>query len=193
MEHTLNHLNNFIYGWYINPKVCKDLIKYFDKSKDKIEGKITYNKTTKVNKNIKASTDIHIASNNNDTVIVNYKKELTKVVNKYKEKYKYCNEGQDSWGLVNPFNLQKYKPNEGYFQLHCEKGGKPTSQRHLVFMTYLNDVNDGGETEFYYQELKVKPEIGLTLIWGSDWTFMHKGITSKTQTKYIATGWLDYV
>ena len=40
MEHTLNYLNNFIYGWYINPKVCKDLIKYFDKSKDKIEGKI---------------------------------------------------------------------------------------------------------------------------------------------------------
>ena len=60
-------------------------------------------------------------------------------------------------------------------------------------MTYLNDVSDGGETEFYYQKLKVKPETGLTLIWGSDWTFMHRGITSKTQTKYIATGWLDYI
>ena len=46
-------------------------------------------------------------------------------------------------------------------------------------MTYLNDVSDGGETEFYYQKLKVKPETGLTLIWGSDWTFTHKGITSQ--------------
>ena len=31
-------------------------------------------------------------------------------------------------------------------------------------MTYLNDIKDGGETEFYYQKLKVKPEKGLTLI-----------------------------
>ena len=33
----------------------------------------------------------------------------------------------------------------------------------------------------------------VTLIWGSDWTFTHRGITSKTETKYIATGWLDYI
>jgi hypothetical protein len=64
--------------------------------------------------------------------------------------------------------------------------------RHLVFMTYLNDVTDGGETEFFYQKLKVKPEKGLTLIWGADWTFTHRGITSPTQTKYIVTGWFNY-
>ena len=56
-------------------------------------------------------------------------------------------------------------------------------------MTYLNDVNKGGETEFVYQKLKVKPEIGLTLIWGSDWTFTHRGIASPKETKYITTGW----
>ena len=59
-------------------------------------------------------------------------------------------------------------------------------------MTYLNTVNDGGETEFIYQKLKVKPETGLTLIWGADWTFTHRGITSKTETKYITTGWYSY-
>ena len=193
MEHSLNKLNNFKYGWYIDKKVCKDLIKYFNKYKNKTKGRVLYENTTKVNKNIKASTDVYINSNNNDTVIINYKKELTKVVNKYKEKYKYCDEGQDAWGLINPFNIQKYKPNEGYFKLHCEKSSFKNAERHLVFMTYLNDVSDGGETEFYYQKLKVKPETGLTLIWGSDWTFMHRGITSKTQTKYIATGWLDYI
>ena len=59
-------------------------------------------------------------------------------------------------------------------------------------MTYLNTVKDGGETEFIYQKLKVKPETGLTLIWGSDWPFTHRGITSKTKTKYITTGWYSY-
>ena len=59
-------------------------------------------------------------------------------------------------------------------------------------MTYLNDIKKGGETEFYYQKLKIKPETGLTLLWGCDWTFTHRGITSPTETKYIATGWYSY-
>mgnify|MGYP001271300870 CR=1 FL=1 len=37
-------------------------------------------------------------------------------------------------------------------------------KRVLVFMTYLNDVTDEGETEWYYQRVKVKPRKGLTVI-----------------------------
>ena len=59
-------------------------------------------------------------------------------------------------------------------------------------MTYLNDVTDKGQTEWYHQKMKVKPKKGLTVIWGTDWTFLHKGIVSPTQTKYIATGWFSY-
>jgi tryptophan synthase alpha subunit len=69
----------------------------------------------------------------------------------------------------------------------------PACDRHLVFMTYLNDITDQGETEFYYQQLKVKPEKGLTLMWGVDWTFTHRGIVSPTQEKYITTGWLSFI
>ena len=36
----------------------------------------------------------------------------------------------------------------------------PQASRHMVFMTYLNDVSDGGETEFYHQDVKVKAEKG---------------------------------
>jgi hypothetical protein len=59
-------------------------------------------------------------------------------------------------------------------------------------MTYLNDVDDGGETFFYYQDLKIKPKKGLTLIWPVDWTHTHCGIVSPTQTKYIVTGWISF-
>ena len=34
----INKLNNFICGWYIDKKVCKDLIEYFEKSDKKTEG-----------------------------------------------------------------------------------------------------------------------------------------------------------
>ena len=64
--------------------------------------------------------------------------------------------------------------------------------QHLVFMTYLNDVKKGGETEWYYQKLKVKPKKGLTVIWGADWTFVHKGHTTFNEDKYIITGWFEF-
>jgi hypothetical protein len=59
-------------------------------------------------------------------------------------------------------------------------------------MTYLNNIKKGGETEFFYQNLKVKPEKGLTLIWPADWTFTHRGIPSPKEIKYITTGWYSY-
>ena len=59
-------------------------------------------------------------------------------------------------------------------------------------MTYLNDIKDGGETYFSSQDLKVKPEKGLTLIWPAYWTHMHKGIPAITEHKMVTTGWLTY-
>ena len=56
-------------------------------------------------------------------------------------------------------------------------------------MTYLNDVEEGGETYFKYQDKKIKPEVGKTIIWPSDWTHTHKGVSPKSGFKYIATGW----
>jgi hypothetical protein len=60
-------------------------------------------------------------------------------------------------------------------------------------MTYLNDITDEGETEFFHQQIKIQPRKGLTLIWPADWTYTHRGITSPTQDKYIITGWFNYV
>jgi len=59
-------------------------------------------------------------------------------------------------------------------------------------MTYLNDVDDAGQTEFFYQQVKIKPIKGLTLFWPADWTHTHRGVTSLTQTKYITTGWYSF-
>ena len=59
-------------------------------------------------------------------------------------------------------------------------------------MTYLNDIEDGGETEFLYQKIKVKPRKGLTLIWPVDWTHTHRGIVSPSQEKTIITGWYEF-
>ena len=190
--HTINKETHFIGGWYIDKKVCTNLIKYFENSAAKSQGVLGSGGKITVLKEIKLSTDVRINIENQDKKILNYYKELTKVLQAYKKKYKYCDIQQEEWGMIESWNLQKYNPKEGYFAKHCERVGGTTAHRHLTFMTYLNDVRDGGETEFYYQKLRIKPETGLTLIWGTDWTTTHRGIPSKTETKYIATGWYSY-
>ena len=59
-------------------------------------------------------------------------------------------------------------------------------------MTYLNDVENDGETEFLHYGLKIKPESGKTIIWPAEWTHAHAGEILKVETKYIITGWLCF-
>lgn len=92
------------------------------------------------------------------------------------------------------FNIQRYYPGEGYHKFHCERGANSKDLRRvLVWMIYLNDITDGGQTEFYYQKHKENPEQGKLVIWPSDWTHIHRGVTSSTQTKYILTGWFSHI
>ena len=52
-------------------------------------------------------------------------------------------------------------------------------------MFYLNDVKEGGETEFYHQNLKVPPTQGSLVIFPAYFTHLHKGHIPITDDKYI--------
>jgi prolyl 4-hydroxylase len=123
-----------------------------------------------------------------------YMQELSKVVDAYVNEYKWATYGAP-WAAAEPVNIQHYAPHEGFHAWHCERSSATAmyAARHLVFMTYLNTVEDQGETEWWYQQLKIKPRKGLTVVWPSSWTHMHRGITSPTEHKWIITGWLSYV
>jgi len=178
----------FIGQYYLDDlSICDDIIEYFKNSPDKNLGKVGFGE---VDKNIKDSTDLHLESVDLSN---RYNLQLQQTLNKYIEQYSFCNK-YESFSLVERINIQHYLPSQGFHQWHAERTGKQelVGSRHLVFMTYLNDVDDGGETEFYYQELKVKPRKGLTLIWPADWTHTHRGITSNTEEKYIVTGWFNF-
>ena len=101
-----------------------------------------------------------------------------------------------SWGIYNVFKMQKYKPGEGFFSLHCENHPTPIKtsfeKRLIAWMIYLNDVRDGGYTEFPTQDKKFQPRCGDILMWPAYWTHPHRGIVSRTETKYILTGWYNF-
>jgi hypothetical protein len=185
--------NSFIGASYIQDlSVCDEIIDYFDTHPERFSsGKLGGNK---VDESCKKSTDMDF-----DTISASltqrYYDNLGGVLREYCEQYEHCDKNVGPWGMVESPNIQKYNPGDGFYVWHSERSTarRPVSERHLVFMTYLNDVTDAGETEFFYQQVKVCPKKGLTLIWPADWTHTHRGITSPTQTKYIITGWYSFV
>ena len=63
------------------------------------------------------------------------------------------------------------------------------TRRVLVNMMYLNDVDEGGETEFLYQSMRVQPKKGRVVIWPAGFTHTHRGNPPLAGEKYIATAW----
>ena len=175
---------NFIHAVMMNDvSLCDDLINYYGKNSE-------YKQKGHSDGGDKTSTDVTVYPNTNDETIQKYYRFLTDALGSYKEIY---DEFSFPVGFSEAFNIQHYEPNEGYFNWHCERGMNQTNQRALVFMTYLNDVDDGGETEWKYQCLKLQPKKGMTVIWPTDFTHTHRGVVSTTQSKTIATGWFNYL
>ena len=90
------------------------------------------------------------------------------------------------------YNLQRYLPGQGYFAEHCEHD-ELDSSRILAWTLYLNDVTDGGETYYTHYDVRCESRAGRIVIFPAYWTHTHHGITSNTQTKYIATGWFNFI
>jgi len=187
---------NFIGEWNIDNNIlCEKIVKFFHTSEYSKLNKRPGHTFNGISAQQKKSTDLSVSVENlnNIEVLNNYIKELQKICYNYIQKYKWCNQYYP-WTILEDVNIQYYLPSEAYYSWHTERFSSvfPHNNRHLVFMTYLNTVTDGGETEFYYQNLKIKPEIGKTLIWPSDWTHTHRGLPSPSQEKYIITGWYSF-
>jgi hypothetical protein len=91
--------------------------------------------------------------------------------------------------------MQRTDPGGGYHVWHAEQGNKEHAERVLVYMLYLNDLGeqDGGETEFLYQRLRLRPEVNTMIVWPAAYTHTHRGNTVLgNQSKYIVTGWFYY-
>lgn len=90
--------------------------------------------------------------------------------------------------------IQKTCKTQGYHVWHCEYDGSDFSQnRILSWILYLNDVEEGGETEFLYQSLRFKPKAGTFILFPAYFTHTHRGNPPLKDSKYIATGWIEFL
>lgn len=78
----------------------------------------------------------------------------------------------------------------GYHVWHDELGEMVDyADRVLVWMLYLNEDFEGGETEFLFQKRRIKPSTGTVVIWPAYFTHYHKGNLVLKGDKYVITGW----
>ena len=101
----------------------------------------------------------------------------------------YCEERKKAgdvppFGLVEGYNVLRYKPGEAYHGLHSDAGWPLLVNRHLTFSMFLNTVPDGGELEFPEQELKINPVEGRAVIFPAAWMYAHRSLPA-TVDRYV--------
>ena len=195
IENELNKKKetHFIGSWNIkNDNLCKEIIRFFDENEELQKKGTTALGTNYTNKK---TTDISINPNE-------LKNDKYKCFNSYiDELYKCFIDYQLQWPFlkkmvknvdIGSFNVQKYSKGDHFSKIHTERSGLKSSNRLFAWMTYLDSVEDGGTTNFLHYGIKIKPEIGKTLIWPAEWTHAHSGEVLGSGEKHIITGWMNF-
>jgi len=190
---------HFIEEFEIDAGVCDSLVALHKKAR-KLglvqKGKLGTDDGVAVDKTKKDSYDLGLVTVPDELTeeyrLPDYFSELQKCFAQYYDKYPELKMAGGCNIVESPI-IQYYKPGGGFKMMHYERTGWETTTRQLVFMTYLNDVDDGGGTHFKYQDVTTTARKGKTVIWPSDFTHTHAGVVSRTQSKYIITGWLNFV
>jgi len=89
-------------------------------------------------------------------------------------------------------SIQKSLPHQGYHYWHCENSALAVSCRMMTYTLYLNDVDEGGETEFLYAGVKIKPEAGKLVFFPTNFLATHRGNPIYKGVKYLITGWYTW-
>jgi hypothetical protein len=181
----------------ISDELCDKIILYYENSNYKKVG-VTRGG---LNKSVKDTVDLTIPLNNvlnEESIWININDKLYKSL--YDNLVVYINEINPDkyYKLFNSdylyestFMIQKYDKCKGKYTYHNDSSINPNfaTNRVITYIWYLNDILEGGETEFW-GNYKIKPEKGKLVLFPASWTFPHCGKMPISDDKYIITGWL---
>jgi|TARA_R100000081_G_C4722591_1_gene118887 hypothetical protein len=167
----------------ISNKVCDDLISFFESNPEKHE--------TLNNNGTPNFTQLNLTKNREEKEDIHNK--LIQTVFKHRNGY-YKHVHRDVFPdshAFEEFRIKRYNTGgEDRFDTHVDVQNYQTARRFLSFFWYLNDVDEGGETEF--DDLIIKPKKGTLVIFPPLWMFPHKGNPPISGTKYLLSTYLHY-
>jgi prolyl 4-hydroxylase len=93
-------------------------------------------------------------------------------------------------GVIGNLVMKRYQPGaDERFQVHFDALNQHAN-RYLVLLWYLNDVREGGETQFPQLDLSVTARAGRLLMFPPYWMYQHEGAVPLSGDKYILSTYL---
>lgn len=191
-----------VYDNAVDKQTCENIIKHFEEVKN---AGLSIDRQTKEGvAKLTKDTDMYdltetpdllpsnsITSANDKIIFQTFKEAFWNCYNQYITKYDLTQTTTHT--LDGYVKIQKTVPGQGYHVWHWEQDSVHHGHRLLLVMLYLNDVEEGGETEFLYQGLRVKPKQGSIMICPGSFTHTHRGNPPLTGEKYVMNTWAVYI
>lgn len=134
--------------------------------------------------------EIHPAKERRDQIDEEIYSQLRLVVADYLDKFTYLRDAQlNDTGYL----WQMYRKNDGYYKEHVDgqQWVYKVHKRVGAIICYINGVDEGGETYFPYQDLKIKPEKGGVAIFPAHWMYPHQALVPASSDKLIISSFLE--
>jgi len=186
-----------VFDNFLDPNTCDQMIKWFNEQ-DSFSKTYTRLKFENTGQSVKKDLSISVGGWNFHTMFRNETPDIFAIAmnnifnlyNKETDIMKFIGINELHW---KPWKIQKTSPTGGYHVWHVENS--PTLSEHssrvTVFTVYLNDVEEGGETEFLFQKQRCKAKKGRVCVFPAYFPYVHRGNPPLKKDKYIATGWLS--
>ena len=124
-------------------------------------------------------------SNNPNDPLLQIKHKLDRfvmpLVNDYKEEYQ-----AKAWDTLEGWHILKY--NEGHFFNNHYDDSK-AYPRTVSLSFYMNDDYEGGEIEFPFFNLKIKPKANQLILFPSNYAYKHSVHPVVSGTRYAIVAW----
>ncbi len=172
------------YDNVLQPNECEYLISLFDGNEEHHERVEKQSKPNFTQYNFTKNKQV------DDEKIHNL---LVKKTFEYRDKYYDFTDSRvfPSEHALEQFRIKRYNTGgQDMFDTHVDVMTYASARRFLSFFWYLNDVDEGGETEF--SSFKIKPKQGTLVVFPPLWMFPHKGNPPISGPKYLLSTYLHY-
>jgi len=168
--------------------VCAEMIRRFEEyAAEQYPGRI--GQTRDFDSSIKRSTDLVLSGKPHWQDL---DRELFRSLNRALAEFRQSFDFFGGPFKDNGYAIQRTDAGE-FYHWHIDGGSHEFAMRQLVAIWYLNEPDGaGGETEFLYQDLSIRPQTGKLLLFPPFWTHLHRGRTLQSGHKYIATTWVVF-
>ncbi len=179
---------------------CRRAIDYFNamdrmgfgRSRQEIEGVPAYLKDT-----VMVNTTRVTSAGVNDISIVGvpliqqeFLERAWLCYNVYRQRYSVLQTQAEQ--AIYEVKIQRTEIGGGFHVWHWEQEGRINTTRLMNVQLFLNDVREGGETEFLYLN-RIEPSCeGTLLIYPGNYTHTHRGNPPRSGTKYLINAWIEF-